>query len=243
MKLNRAEKQRRKKARKAFLTFLRYLRKTCSTINKLEQWLAIQEKLGQLIDDHKAALSGEDTGIHRTQLEQIMDKTITSVEEAKETCEIVRHVLKEVVNHLAGHGLLTYLPVSIAGVAAAGIIAVYATLAAIGTVPVIIRNLGCTPIPPPRSTMTQMLELLPGVEFPREEIPSGGEAVARVPALTIAVDADETMVVVRMGGIPMQFPLPGSIRDIEFNGTPLRFIDSPIDLGDRDHNELTILCQ
>ncbi len=238
MQQDRTQKQRKKKARKAVLTFLRCLRKICATLDTLDQWYQMVSEVNRLIQEHEEALPKED----RERLKKVTELTDTSVKGMKEACKLLQHELGEVIASLPGPILPTIVTVPLLSLAGT-IAAVYIATAVIGTVPITIRNNGCAPLPTPRSATVQMLEVVPGIDFPKEEIPNGGAAVAKVPALTVTIQAREGMIVVRALGVTIPFPLSESVREVKFDGVPVRLIDSPIDLGEQGSHELLIVCE
>jgi len=248
MKEDRARKRKQKKAREDFAVFLKNLRKICATLDKLDQWQSIVSDLKNLIQVHGEAFTGKKLDRDLRELNKFISthEKLTILDQAKRACKSLQDLLELVNSHWVGHGITYYVGSSFAGLtgaAAISIIAVFVTVAVNGTVPVTIRNDGCAPIPPPRSAAVQLLELLPGTDFPREEIPSGGESTAKVPAFTVNIRAYDRMIVVWVLGVSIQFPLPEAVHDIEFNGMPLHLIDSPIDLRAQSSHELVIICR
>lgn len=249
MEEGKARKEKQKKAKEEFAAFLKYLKKICATLHELDQWQKIISDLKNLAQAHGEAFTGKRLEKDWKKLQEFIStyENLTILDQAKKACASMQDVLAMVKSHWPGHGIAYYIGScagGLIGVTAISVIAVCATVTVNGTVPVIIRNNGCAPIPPPRSAVVQLLEFLPGTNFPREEIPTGGESMARVPAFTVTIRASDRMVAARaLGVVPIEFALPEAIHDIEFNGVPLRPIDSTIDLGAQSSHELVIICR
>lgn len=238
MQQDKTQKPRKRKARKALLRFVRRLRKICATLDTLDQWYQMVSEIHHLVQEHEQALPEE----ARERLERVTQITDTSLAGMKKACKLLQHELGEVIASLPGPILPTIVTVPLLSLAGT-IAAVYIATAVIGTVPITIRNNGCAPLLPPSSAIIQMLEVFPGVDFPREEIPDGGEAVARVPAITVTIQTRGEMIVVRALGVAIQFPLPGTGYEVEFDGVPVDLIDFTIDLGEQKSHELLIVCE
>ncbi len=126
-------------------------------------------------------------------------------------------------------------PLGIVTVIAVGLVAIKMT-----EVSVVIRNHGCQPIEP----VTSMAVNVPGFRVPGETIPDGGQAVAKLPPLSLAVDAtSRNLVRLTMYGITYDFGLGSSGIRLVFDRQPLNGKTTSINLASQKEHTLDILCR
>lgn len=121
------------------------------------------------------------------------------------------------------------------------------TLIAVGVVTlkmtevsVTIKNMGCEPISP----ITNVSITIPGLKLPNGVIPTGGEAVAKLPPVTITVDATSSnMIRLNAYGIRQEFSLGSSRMRFVFDGAPLNGTSTSIRLGSQKEYVLVVQCE
>jgi len=127
-------------------------------------------------------------------------------------------------------------PFGIITIAAVGIVL---TMQAV-SVKVTITNQGCDTITP----NVPLPFALPGLSLPKDPIPSGSSAVARVPGLTITVDATQQgSISAQALGYSMDFQLSSDVRDIQLDGASLLDKKTVVRLSDKKEHELTVVCE
>lgn len=120
-------------------------------------------------------------------------------------------------------------PLGIITLVAAGVVMLKVT-----EVSVTIKNIGCDTLTPPSMSV-------PGLKLPGS-IPTGGEAVAKIPPLSFTVDATNRNIArVTILGIGYNFPA-GSVR-ATFDGQELTGAKTDINLGSQKDHTLTIQCK
>lgn len=126
-------------------------------------------------------------------------------------------------------------PLGIITLIAIGIVALRMTEVAI-----VIQNRGCQPIFP----VTSVAVNIPGLKLPSEIIPDGGQAIAKMPPLSLAVDATSSSLVrLQMYGITYDFVLGSSGIRLVFDGKTLNGKTTSIDLASQKEHSLAILCE
>lgn len=130
-------------------------------------------------------------------------------------------------------GLITALAV---GAVAIGGVLAYLNSAAVS---IIIKNNGCAPITPVVNAPVS----IPGIGLPAETIGDGGEAEAKLPPLTVAVDGSQrNLITLSTLGLTMNYELGGEGIDLIFNGESLVGRQTTINLGESKTHELVIKC-
>lgn len=130
-------------------------------------------------------------------------------------------------------GLITALAV---GAVAVGGILAYLNSAAVS---VIIKNNGCAPITP----VVNYKVAIPGLSLPTETIGDGGQAEAKLPPLTVAVDGSRRdLITISTLGLSMNYELGGEGIDLIFDGESLVGRQTTINLGESETHELVIKC-
>lgn len=126
-------------------------------------------------------------------------------------------------------------PLGIITLVAAGVVLLKAT-----EVSIIIKNSGCRPMTPVASVAVN----IPGLMLPSETIPDGGEAVAKLPPLTVSVDATSpTQVLLTMYGIKYNFSLETSDIRLIFDGKTLNGTKTSLNLGSQKQHTLVAQCK
>ena len=126
-------------------------------------------------------------------------------------------------------------PLGIITLVAAGIVALKAT-----EVSIVIKNAGCRPMTP----VTSVAVNIPGLLLPSETIPTGGEAVAKLPPLTVSVDATSpTQVLLTMYGIKYNFSLETSDIRLIFDGKILNGTKTSLNLSAQKQHTLVAECK
>lgn len=125
-------------------------------------------------------------------------------------------------------------PLGIITLIAAAIVALKAT-----EVTVRIQNAGCRPMTP----VTNFSVNVPGLQLPKETIPSGGAGIAKLPPLTANVDAtDPNFIRLTMYGMMQTFALESADIQLIFDGKMLNGVHTKIDLGSSKEHTLVIQC-
>ena len=124
-----------------------------------------------------------------------------------------------------------------------GIVTVVAVLAALGlqatSAEVVIVNQGCGTMIPSSS----MRIPLPGLTFPTQPIESGGNGVARVPALTYTVDGTQTgSITAKALGFSLTFNL-GGVLDVLLDGDSLLGKISTLNARASKNHTLAFICK
>lgn len=126
-------------------------------------------------------------------------------------------------------------PLGIITLVAAGVVLLKAT-----EISIIIKNSGCRPMTPVASVAVN----IPGLMLPSETIPDGGEAVAKLPPLTVSVDATSpTQVLLTMYGIKYNFSLETSDIRLIFDGKTLNGTKTSLNLGAQKQHTLVAQCK
>ena len=129
-------------------------------------------------------------------------------------------------------------PLGFVTVAAVVIVGVIALLNAI-SVTIVIRNRGCNPIQP----IARLLFPIPGIDLPRETIPEGGSAKAKVPPLTVNVDGtNRSAITLKAFSFSMQYQLGSGATDVLFNGETLLSKVTTINLSEKKQHEVILVC-
>lgn len=130
-------------------------------------------------------------------------------------------------------GLLTGLAV---GAVAVGGVLAYLNSAAVA---VAIKNDGCAPITPVINSPVS----IPGISLPSSTIGDGGQAEAKLPPLTVAVDGSRRdLITISTLGLSMNYELGGEGIDLIFDGGSLVGRQTKINLGESKVHELVIKC-
>ncbi|MEK7129946.1 MAG: hypothetical protein AAB803_02905 [Patescibacteria group bacterium] len=125
-------------------------------------------------------------------------------------------------------------PLGIITLVAAGIVALKAT-----EVSIVIKNVGCRPMTP----MGSIAVNIPGLMLPSETIPTGGEAVAKLPPLHVSVDATSpNQVQLKMYGLTYNFSLETSDIRLIFDGKILNGTKTSLNLGSQKQHTLVAKC-
>ena len=107
-------------------------------------------------------------------------------------------------------------------------------------VSIVIQNNGCQPIVP----VTSIAVNIPGLKLPAETIPDGGQAVAKLPPLSLSVDATSpSLVRLTMYGIKYDFGLGSSGIGLVFDGQTLNGKTTSINLASQKEHTLAISCE
>lgn len=107
------------------------------------------------------------------------------------------------------------------------------------SVRVVIHNQGC-PTMYPSSTIPITL---PGLSLPKNPIPSGGSAIAVLPALPFTIDGTKPGVLTASTiKFTMTFQL-GGMRDVTLDGASLLGKKTPIHWGDNKEHNLVFVCK
>jgi hypothetical protein len=130
-------------------------------------------------------------------------------------------------------GLLTALAV---GVVAVGGVLAYLNSAAVS---VMIENNGCAPITPVIDAPVS----IPGISLPSSTIDDGGQAEAKLPPLTVAVDGSRrNLITLSTLGLTMNYELGGEGINLVFDGESLLGKQTTINLGESKTHDLVIYC-
>lgn len=130
-------------------------------------------------------------------------------------------------------GLLTGLAV---GAAAVGGVSAYLNSAAVS---VIIKNNGCAPITPVVNAPVS----IPGISLPSSTINDGGQAEAKLPPMTVAVDGSQrNLITLSTLGLTMNYELGEEGIDLIFDGESLVGRQTTINLGESKTHELVVRC-
>lgn len=122
-------------------------------------------------------------------------------------------------------------PLGIITVVAAGVV-----LLQVSEVSVTIKNMGCDTIAPPAIR-------IPGLKLP-SSIPTNGEAVAKVPPLTVTVDATRSNSInLTAYGIQRDFSLGSQRMQFVFDGKILNGTSTIINLASQKDHTLVVTCE
>ena len=126
--------------------------------------------------------------------------------------------------------------VTLAAVVIVGVITLLNTI----SVTIIIKNQGCDPIQP----IVRLPFPIPGIELPKETIPDGGQAIAKVPPLTVSVDGTQRSTIsLRAFSFSMQYQLGSGATDVIFNGQTLLGKTISINLSEKKLHEAILECE
>ncbi|MBI5619488.1 hypothetical protein HY950_00825 [Candidatus Gottesmanbacteria bacterium] len=126
-------------------------------------------------------------------------------------------------------------PLGLITLVAAGIVALKVT-----EVSIVIKNAGCRPMTPVGSVAVN----IPGLLLPSETIPTGGEAVAKLPPIQVSVDATSpNQVRLTMYGLTYNFSLESSDIRLIFDGKVLNGSNTSLNLGSQKQHTLIAQCK
>lgn len=102
-----------------------------------------------------------------------------------------------------------------------------------------IQNINCRPMTP----VANFSISIPGLKLPDQTIPPGGEGIAKLPPLTVNVDATDPHVVqLMMYGLTQTFALEDSSIRLVFDGNVLNGVSTKINLGEAKEHTLVVQC-
>ena len=125
-------------------------------------------------------------------------------------------------------------PLIVIGVVAAALTTLSAT-----SVPITIKNNGCSTI----NTSGSLPFSIPGLSLPKEPIVSGGEGIANVPPLTVVIEEKAGVLTFGALGLSMRVELTSAVTDVTFNGISLLGKKTEVELSERESHELTLSCR
>jgi hypothetical protein len=230
---------RRRKARSAWMSLLKRLRKSCQTLEKLEDWDEIVAETERLLDEYGDVVpAGNQQRIRRAL--KLTDATVAG---ARQACSVLQTEVKLVVSLLGAGGLVAAVTIVALIVVAVGAAAI--TIAANATaVDVRVTNQGCQPFRLDQVPIADALLRLGGVQLPQEPINDGQTAVVTLPPVTVQINAEEPgAVTITVAGFTLPERSLRPYAEILFDQTPVMGRQHTFDLGDRDVHELVISCR
>ncbi len=126
-------------------------------------------------------------------------------------------------------------PLGIITVVAAGIV-----MLKVSEVSVTVKNTGCRSIDPSGDFSVNV----PGLSLPTTAIADGEEFVAKLPPVTVTVDAtSDRQIMVSLYGVSHSFPLGSSRFEVFYDGQLLNGKSTPIRLSSSKSHTVEIRCQ
>ncbi|MBI4093583.1 hypothetical protein HY417_01340 [Candidatus Kaiserbacteria bacterium] len=122
---------------------------------------------------------------------------------------------------------------------AVGLVAAALTTLSATSVPIAIKNNGCSTI----NTSGSLPFSIPGLSLPKEPIVSGGEGIANVPPLTVVIEEKAGVLTFGALGLNMRIELTSAVTDVTFNGISLLGKKTEVALSERESHELTLWCR
>ncbi len=231
---NRQERERKKKARAALLAFLQRLRKACKVMECIDTWQECMQELEILLQHYQADIPAA----YLQRLRKAMQPTDSTRLGLAKACEVLQWELEQTIGILPA---ATHLAAGLVGAlvvvaVAIGALVIYLEQTAVD---VVIVNNGCRPI-----AATGVPIDLPGLHLPGEPIPSGGRSTARVPRVTVSIDATQQgRVALVVLGLSMPVQVGQRVSDVRFDGMPILGQRTRLRLGTRQQHELVVSCR
>jgi hypothetical protein len=231
---NKQEKERKRKARAALLAFLQRLRKACKVLQGIDTWQECMQELETLLQHYQADIPAA----HLQRLRNAMQPTDTTRAGLGKACKVLQWELEQTIDILptASHSAAGLLGGLVVVAVAIGALVIFLEQTA---VEVVVVNDGCSPI-----AATGMPINLPGLHVPSQPIPSGGRAVARVPRISVEIDATQQgrVELVFLGfSVPVQ--IGQRVSDVRFDGSSVLGQRTSLRLGTRGQHELVVACR
>jgi len=231
---SKEENERKKKARAALLAFLRRLRKACKVMEAVDTWQNCMQELEALLQRYQADIPPA----HLQRLSNALQLTDPTRAGIGKACKVLQFELEQTIDILPA---ASHLAASLVG----GLVVVALAIGALVTylestaVEVVIINNGCGPI----ETAGMPIDL-PGLHLPGQPIPSGGRGIARVPRMTVDIDATQQgRVTVTILGFSVPVQIGQRATDVRLDGVPILGHRTSLRLGTRRQHELVVSCR
>ncbi len=231
---SKQEKERKKKARAALLAFLQRLRQACKIMEAVDTWQGYMQELEALLQQHQGAIPAS----HLQRLRSAMQLTFPTRAGIGKACKALQWELEQTIDILpAASPLAAGLVGGLVVVAIAiGALVIYLERT---TVEIVVINNGCSPI------MAAGVPVdLPGLHLPGQPIPSGGRGIARVPCMTVDIDATQQgRVALVILGLSVPVQIGQRVTDVRLDGVPILGQRTSLRLGTRWQHELVVSCR
>lgn len=230
----REDKKKKKKAREALLLFLKRLRKACKIFKTADEWYSFLKELETLLQDYEKQIPP----VHLQRIKNAMRLIDSTRAGIKKACKILEFEIEDTLKAMhTGGGLGKALVgglIVIAAIVGAAVAYLNFTSVEVG-----IWNNGCDTLYMPAALPVS----IPGIELPDGPIPPGGHGTARVPRMTVHVDATQPgTIVVTVLGLPVSIHVGGDVTGIELDGMQILGQSIPVKIGGRAQHELVISC-
>jgi len=231
---SKEENERKKKARAALLAFLRHLRKACKVMEAVDTWQDYMQELEALLQHYQGAIPAS----HLQRLRNAMQLTSPTRAGIGKACKSLQWELEQTIDILpaASHLAAALVGGLVVVAIAIGALVIYLERTA---VEVVVINNGCSPI------MAAGVPFdLPGLHLPGQPIPSGGRGIARVPRMTVDIDATQQgRVTVTILGFSVPVQIGQRATDVRLDGLPILGQRTSLRLGTRRQHELVVSCR
>lgn len=230
----REDKKKKKKARKALLAYLKRLRKACKTFSTADQWYKFLKELKAMLVEYEQQIPE----VHRKRINDAMRLIDSSRAGIAKACKVLQYEIEEAIGAITTGR--SFGRIAVGGLVAAAVV----VGAAVGylnatAVDIVVHNNGCDTMQIPAGLPVAIA----GAKLPQGPIPPGGHATARMPRVTVTVDAtDRDAVGVTVLGLTTHISIGGSVASIELDGQPVLGQIVTFNLGDRKSHELVITC-
>lgn len=155
------------------------------------------------------------------------------------SCKILQTELQETLKFLP-KGASTATPVLATLIVVAALVGTAVIYLNQTAVEVVIKNQGCNTLIMPVGISFPV----PGVQLPEDPIPPGGQGVAKVPRVTLNLDAtNRDSVAVLVLGVPIPVNVGRQYASVKLDGAELLGTRTTIQIGSRKQHELVISCQ
>ncbi len=231
---SREDKKKKKKARKALLAYLKRLRQACKTFSTADQWYQFLKELKAMLTEYEQQIPE----VHRQRINDAMRLLDSTRAGIKKACKVLQHEIEEAISSITPGK--SFGKIAAGGLIAAAVV-VGAAIAYLNhtAVDIVIHNNGCDTMQMPAGLPVAIA----GAKLPEGPIPPGGHGTAKMPRVTVTVDAtDRYDIGVTILGITTHVSIGGSVASIELDGQPVLGQRVTFDLGDRKSHELVITC-
>jgi len=230
----REDKKKKKKAREALLLFLKRLRKACKIFNTADEWYSFLKELETLLQEYEKQIPP----VHLQRIKDAMRLIDSTSKGIKKACKILEFEIEDTLKAMhtgGGFGKVLFGGlILVAAIVGAGVAYLNFTSVEVG-----IFNDGCDTLYMPAALPVD----IPGIELPKGPIPPGGHGTAKVPRMTVNVDATQPgTIVVSVLGVPVSVHVGGDVTGVLLDGMNILGQNVPVKIGGRAQHELVIRC-
>lgn len=228
------DKKRKRKALLALGLLRKRLKKACGSFESVKAWQSfLTQYLDPVLSEYGDVIPDSFTKKLK-KASHVDNATSAGINQACRTLQSTLATSGTVLGITGGIGIAVKTGV----IAIAVMTGVAATFIYTQSTDIIIKNTGCSPVDAPGYTNI----LIPGVKLPSEIIYDGGQAIARLPGVTVNIESSSSDTIrVKMLGVGLDFTLPAG-TEVLFNGENVAGQDRKIRLNDRESHTLELIC-